>query len=210
MSVYNVKEALSQVLEMARANFVESVDLTVAIDEKSAKNSVKGFIDLPFGLGKEIKVGVFAKGEVAQEALEAGADLVGDEALIQEMSDGKKIECDWFLSTPDMMSSVSRLARILGPRNLMPNPKHQTLITSSCAPVIKKIKSGRVKYKADSAGLIHIKVGNVKCAVGDLEGNVNECLNVVQNLRFDNKCVFIKVAYLSTSMSRGSVKLKVN
>ena len=210
MSVYNVKDPLSDVVRLATANFSESVDVVFMLDGKVGKSVAKGIVDLPCGLGRDIKIGVFADGDAAKEAYDAGADFVGSEDFVEKILHGNhKVKYDWFLSTPDLMPLVARLAKTLGPRGLMPNPKTGT-VTSSFSDLICKIKKGRVKFKSDAYGLIHMKIGDMGLGLDELESNLKECVSVIQNIQVEGKKVFIKRAYLSTTLSKGSVKLKLN
>lgn len=204
-----MKEALVNVVNLAKSKFVESVDLALVLEDKFTKSSIRGVVDLPFGRGDEVKIGVFAEGEHAKAAIEAGADVVGSEDLIDKILKDDNFICDWFLATSDLMPMVARLSRVLGPKGLMPNPKFGT-VTFSFAELIDKIRAGRIRFKSDTYGIIHIKIGNVKFSADDLENNLRECLCVIQNLRYDGTPVLVKEAYLSTTMGRGSVKLKLN
>ncbi|MBQ4875575.1 MAG: 50S ribosomal protein L1 [Rickettsiaceae bacterium H1] len=203
-----MQESLFNVVSLAGSSFIESVDLVVMLDSKSIKNSIKGVIDLPHGSGREVKVAVLAKGDDAKMATDAGADYVGEEDLVQKVLNDTTIQFDWFLSTPDLMPLAARLSKVLGPRNLMPNPKIGT-VTKSLTDAVDKIKSGRIRFKSDNCGLIHLKIGNIKFSIGHLEENLKECLSVIKALRVENKLVVVKKAYLSTTMSGGSIKLNI-
>ena len=177
--MYEINEGISNVISLAKANFVESVDVVVAIDKKMAKQGVRGVIDLPHAVKGDMKICVFIKDELAEEVMQAGAELAGGEDLIQKIIDNPNIGYDWFVSTPDFMPKVAKLSKILGPKGLMPNPKFGT-VTPSVIDVINKLKKGRVKFKSDSHGFIHLKVGNVNFTIGEIEDNIRECLSVIK------------------------------
>ncbi|MGB9629286.1 MAG: 50S ribosomal protein L1, partial [Thermodesulfobacteriota bacterium] len=156
---YSLEEGVKLVLETARAKFDESVDVAIrlGVDPKKADQMVRGTVVLPNGTGKKVRVLVFAKGQKEKEALEAGADYVGGEELIEKISKGW-LEFDKAIATPDMMGSVSKLGKILGPRGLMPNPKVGT-VTFDLEKAIKEIKAGKVEFKVEKAGIVHVPVG---------------------------------------------------
>lgn len=207
--VCNIVNALADVVKLAKSGFSESVDVVFVLDQQFVKQGVKGCIDLPSGLGREVRIVVFAKEENVSELLGAGADAVGGEELIERVSAGDKFDYDWCLATPDLMPVVSRLAKVLGPRGLMPNPKMGT-VGASLGGLVKKIKLGRVRFKSDAGGLIHIKIGNVKFSSDELLNNLKECLSVLADVQVDGKAISITRAYLSTTMSLGSIELKLN
>jgi large subunit ribosomal protein L1 len=158
---YSPEEAVRLVKETAPANFDETVEVHIrlGIDPKQADQQVRGALNLPHGTGKSLRVIAFAQGEKAKEAKEAGAEEVGGEDLAQRIQNGW-LDFDAVVATPDMMKIVSKLGRILGPRGLMPNPKVGT-VTNDIGKVVSELKKGRVEYRADKYGIIHVPVGKV-------------------------------------------------
>jgi large subunit ribosomal protein L1 len=158
---YSPEEAVRLVKETAPANFDETIEVHIrlGIDPKQADQQVRGALNLPHGTGKSLKVIAFAQGEKAKEAKEAGAEEVGGEDLAQRIQNGW-LDFDAVVATPDMMKIVSKLGRILGPRGLMPNPKVGT-VTNDIGKVVSELKKGRVEYRADKYGIIHVPVGKV-------------------------------------------------
>lgn len=158
---YSIEDAISLVKETSFAKFDETVDMAInlGIDAKKTDQMVRGAIVLPHGTGKKVRVVVFAKGEKEKEAREAGADYVGAEDLIEKIQQGW-LEFDKAVSTPDIMGLVGKLGKILGPRGLMPNPKLGT-VTFDVAKAVKEIKAGKVEYKTEKAGIIHVPIGKV-------------------------------------------------
>ncbi len=207
--MYEIREGINKVLSSAKAKFNESIDVVFALDRKVVKQSVRGVIDLPHLVSSDVEVGAFVKSDLVDECKKAGAKFVGDEDLIQSILDGARVQCDWFVTTPDFMPKVAKLSKILGPKGLMPNPKFGT-VTTSVVETIEKLKSGRIKFKSDSYALVHIKVGDVKFTVDALEENIVECANAVKGLSaVDGKPLVIQAMHLSSTMGEGSVKLKV-
>lgn len=171
LHLHEPEEALSLVKEKAVAVFDETVDLSMrlGVNPKHADQQVRGAVVLPKGVGKEVSVLVFAKGEKAKEAEDAGADYVGDEDLVAKIQEGW-LDFDVAVATPDMMRNVGKLGRILGPRGMMPNPKVGT-VTFEVEKAVKEIKSGKVEFRVDKAGNIHLPVGKVSFSVEDLAEN---------------------------------------
>jgi len=157
--LYDPEEAFELVKETATANFDETIELSVrlGVDPKHADQQVRGAVVLPHGTGKEVKVLVFAKGEKADEAKEAGADYVGGQDYAEKIEQGW-LDFDVAVATPDMMSIVGKLGRILGPKGLMPNPKSGT-VTFDIARAIKDIKAGKIEYRVDKYGIVHVPIG---------------------------------------------------
>lgn len=158
---YTFEEAVKLALETSYAKFDETVEVAVnlGVDPRHADQMVRGSVVLPHGIGKSVRVLVFAKGEKAKEAMEAGADYVGDEDLIKKIQDGW-LEFDRVVATPDMMPQVGKLGKILGPRGLMPSTKTGT-VTFDIAKAVKDIKAGKVDFKVDRAGVVHAPIGKV-------------------------------------------------
>ncbi len=169
--LYEPDSALELIKELATANFEESVDLSLklGVNPQHADQNIRGTIVLPQGTGQETKVIVFAKGEKAREAEEAGADEVGQEDLAEKIEDGW-LDFDVALATPDMMSVVGRLGRILGPQGLMPNPKSGT-VTFELASAIEEFKAGKVEYRVDSEGNLHLPIGKISFDIDELMDN---------------------------------------
>lgn len=161
-NLYDSKEALDLTVKTATAKFDETVEVHIrlGVDSRHADQQVRGAVILPNGTGKDVKVAVFAKGDLAKAATEAGADVVGDADLVQKIQGGW-MDFDVAIASPDMMGFVGRLGKVLGPRGLMPNPKLGT-VTPDVAKAIKELKGGRVEYRADRYGICHVIIG--KCS----------------------------------------------
>jgi large subunit ribosomal protein L1 len=169
---YSLDDALSLIKEMSSVKFDETVDVSVrlGVDPRKADQMVRGAVVLPNGLGKDVRVAVFAKGEKAQEATTAGADFVGADDLVEKIQGGW-FDFDTAIATPDMMGTVGKIGRLLGPRSLMPNPKVGT-VTFDIARAVEEAKSGKVEYRVEKAGIIHAPVGKVSFDVENLRGNL--------------------------------------
>ena len=169
---YSVEEALSLVKELANSKFQESIDVSVnlGVDPKKSEQMVRGSTVLPNGTGKKVRVAVFAQGESADAAKDAGADIVGMDDLAESIKGGE-LNFDVVIASPDAMKVVGRLGQILGPRGLMPNPKVGT-VALDVATAVKNAKSGQVRYRADKSGIVHCPVGNVAFEVDALSENL--------------------------------------
>jgi large subunit ribosomal protein L1 len=201
---YPMDEALGILSEMKRAKFDETVEiaLRLGVDPRHADQMVRGSVVLPHGLGKQVKVLVFAKGQKEKEAEEAGADYVGAEDLIEKIQKGW-MEFDKTISTPDMMAQVSKLGKILGPRGLMPNPKVGT-VTFDVAKAVAEVKAGRVEFRVDKAGNLHVPVGKATFGSEKLQDNINSLLEAVMRLKPPaSKGTYLKGIAISTTMSPG-------
>jgi large subunit ribosomal protein L1 len=201
---YPMDEALGILSEMKRAKFDETVEiaLRLGVDPRHADQMVRGSVVLPHGLGKQVKVLVFAKGQKEKEAEEAGADYVGAEDLIEKIQKGW-MEFDKTISTPDMMGQVSKLGKILGPRGLMPNPKVGT-VTFDVAKAVAEVKAGRVEFRVDKAGNLHVPVGKATFGSEKLQDNINSLLEAVMRLKPPaSKGTYLKGIAISTTMSPG-------
>lgn len=201
---YPLIDAIELIKTTNYTKFDGTVELAVnlAIDPRRAEQNVKGATALPNGLGKEVKLVVFAKGEKAIEAKEAGADFVGQEDLMKKIQDGW-LGFDQVIATPDMMSVVGRLGKILGPRSLMPNPKLGT-VTFDLKHTIKESKQGRAEFKAEKAGIIHTSVGKVSMASDKLKENIQAVMETIIKLKpATSKGHYIKKVSLSATMSPG-------
>lgn len=178
--LYDAKEALELLEKMPKANFDETVELHVklGVDSKHAEQQVRGTVVLPNGTGKTLKVLVFAKGDKAKEAEEAGADYVGAEELIPKIEKENWFDYDVIVATPNMMGVVGRLGKILGPKGLMPNPKSGT-VTMDVAKAIQEIKSGKVEYRLDKTNIIHLGFGKVSFGAEKLEENYKTVIDAI-------------------------------
>ena len=198
-----------QVKERATAKFDETIEvaLNLGVDPRHADQMVRGVVELPNGSGRSVRVAVFAKDAKADEAKEAGADLVGAEDLMETVQAGT-IDFDRCIATPDMMPLVGRLGKVLGPRNLMPNPKVGT-VTTDVAEAVKAAKGGAVEFRVEKAGIVHAGVGKASFSEEQITGNVQAFLTAVQKARPSGaKGTFIKRIALSSSMGPG-VKIDV-
>ena len=201
---YELEQGVNLLLETAYAKFDEGVDLAVrlGVDPKKADQMVRGTVVLPHGTGRKVRVLVFAKGQKEKEALDAGADFVGGEELIDKISKGW-LEFDKAIATPDMMGLVSKLGKILGPRGLMPNPKVGT-VTFDLERAIKEIKAGKVEFKVEKAGIIHVPVGKVSFGFGKLSENIKTLLEMILRAKPPtSKGIYLKSIALSTTMGPG-------
>lgn len=201
---YSLREAVDLVKQAAFAKFDESVDLALrlGVDPKRSDQMVRGTTILPHGSGKKIRVLVFAKGEKEQEAKASGADYVGSDDLIEKIKGGW-MEFDQAIATPDLMASVGKLGKILGPRGLMPNPKTGT-VTFEVGKAIAEIRKGRVEYKVEKAGIIHVSVGKVSFPVDHLYENALAVLESVMRARpASAKGKYLRSATISSTMGPG-------
>ena len=201
---YEMDEALELLPQICFAKFDETVELALrlGVDPRHADQMVRGSVALPHGLGKSVRVLVFAKGEKEKEAQEAGADTVGAEDLIEKIQKGW-LDFDKAIATPDVMGMVSKLGKILGPRGLMPNPKVGT-VTFDIAKTVKEMKAGRVEFRVDKAGNLHVPVGKVSFGKEKLLENLNSLLDAVIRLKpATSKGTYIKGMAVSTTMSPG-------
>jgi large subunit ribosomal protein L1 len=204
---YTLEEALDLLGEMAPRKFDETVEvaLRLGVDPRHADQMVRGSVVLPNGLGKTVRVLVFAKGQKEKEAEEAGADHVGAEDLIEKIQKGW-MDFDKAIATPDMMGQVSKLGKILGPRGLMPNPKVGT-VTFDVAKAVNEVKAGRVEFRVDKAGNLHVPVGKASFGKDKLRENIQSLFEAVMRLKPPaSKSTYVKGAAIAKTMSPG-VKL---
>jgi large subunit ribosomal protein L1 len=174
----------------------------LGVNPAHADQMVRGSVVLPNGLGKSVRVLVFAKGEKEKEALEAGADLIGNDEIIEKIKGGW-LEFDRVIATPDMMGSVGKIGKILGPRGLMPNPKVGT-VTFEVANAVKELKTGKVEFRVEKAGIIHSPVGKVSFGAEKLSENVSALLETIIKLKpASSKGIYIKSISLSSTMGAG-------
>lgn len=203
-TVYKLADALKKVKAAANAKFDETIEiaLNLGIDPTDTNNVVRGVVPMPNGLGKSIRVGVFAKGAKADEAKAAGADIVGEADLADSIVAGK-IDFDVLVATPDMMGVVGKVAKILGPKGLMPNPKLGT-VTMDVAAAVKAAKSGQVEFRAEKAGLVHGGIGKASFDDKALIQNIKAFVAAVQKAKPPTaKGAYIKRAAISSSMGLG-------
>ena len=201
---YSLDEAIRIVKESSYAKFDETVDLAfnLGINPKKSDQMVKGSVVLPHGIGKKVKVLVFAKGEKEKEAADAGADIIGAEDLVEKISKGW-LDFDKTVATPDMMGLVGKLGKILGPRGLMPNPKLGT-VTFDISRAVKEIKAGKVEYKAEKAGIIHVSIGKVSFDNQKLFDNARAVVDsVVKAKPATSKGRYLKKISISSTMGPG-------
>ena len=204
---YPVEEAVRLVKESAKAKFDETVDLVVrlGVDPRHADQQVRGAVVLPHGIGRSVRVLVFAKGEKEKEALAAGADYAGSDDYVAKVQEGWT-DVEVVIATPDMMGSVGKLGRVLGPRGLMPNPKLGT-VTMDVTRAVREAKAGKIEYRVDKAGNVHVPVGKASFTADALSGNVNSLLHELMRAKPSAaKGRYMLSAYLSSTMGP-SVKL---
>ena len=206
---YSLDEAIALVKTNATARFDETVELSLGlgIDPRHADQMVRGLLSLPNGTGKTLRVGVFARGPKAQEALDAGADVVGADDLAEKVQGGE-IGFDRCIATPDMMALVGRLGKILGPRGLMPNPKLGT-VTMDVKGAVGAAKSGQVEFRAEKAGIIHAGIGKASFEPDALAQNIRALVDAIQKAKPSGaKGTYLQRAALSSTMGPG-VKVDV-
>jgi large subunit ribosomal protein L1 len=207
---YLLEEGLNLAKETARAKFDETVEMAVrlGVDPRQADQNVRGTVSLPHGMGKAVRVVAFAKGDKEREAQEAGADVVGSDELIKRVSEGW-LEFDKAVATPDMMAAVGRIGKILGPRGLMPNPKTGT-VTLDIGKAVKEIKAGKLEYRVDKAGIVHIPVGKASFAAPQLIENATAVLQSLLRAKpASAKGNYVRGVTVSTTMGPG-IKLDLS
>lgn len=202
--VYGFDEGVELALKGSYAKFDESVDIAIrlGVDPRHADQMVRSSVVLPNGTGKEIRVLVFAKGEKEKEALDAGADFAGGDEFVDKIKGGW-LEFDRTIATPDMMATVGKIGRILGPRNLMPNAKLGT-VTFDVERVVKEVKSGKVDFKVDKAGVVHAMLGKVSFGSQKVKENILAFIDKIIQLKpSSSKGIYLKSISLSTTMGPG-------
>ncbi|MBA1149081.1 50S ribosomal protein L1 [Ectothiorhodospiraceae bacterium WFHF3C12] len=202
--LYPAEEAFSVLKELATVNFVESVDVSVnlGVDPRKSDQMVRGSTVLPNGTGKSVRVAVFAQGENAEAAKEAGADVVGMDDLAEQMKGGD-LDYNVVIATPDAMGVVGRLGPVLGPRGLMPNPKVGT-VTADVAEAVRNAKAGQVRYRTDKGGLIHASIGKVDFDTDKLIQNLEALVSDLQKLKpSTSKGTYMKRITVSSTMGPG-------
>ncbi|MFH1625439.1 MAG: 50S ribosomal protein L1 [Pseudomonadota bacterium] len=201
---YELEAGIEIVKDSSYCNFDESIDISIrlGIDPRKSDQMVRGSAVLPHGTGKEVKVLAFAKGEKEKEAKEAGADFVGAEDLIDKIAGGWT-EFDKAVATPDMMSLVGKVGKILGPRGLMPNPKVGT-VTFDIGRVVKELKAGKIEFRADKTGIVHVPVGRVSFSLEKILENITSLLDVIIKAKPpSSKGVYLRSIALATTMGPG-------
>ncbi len=201
---YNLEEAVAKIKEIAFAKFDETVELTVwlGVDPRKADQLVRGTLVLPHGLGKSKKVLVIAQGDKIKEAEDAGADIVGGEDLVNKIKTGW-LDFDAVIATPDMMRLVGGLGKVLGPRGLMPNPKTGT-VTVDVATAVRETKAGKVEYRVDKTGVIHVGLGKVSFEADQIRDNAKALLDAVVKAKPSTaKGKYVKKVNLASTMSPG-------
>jgi large subunit ribosomal protein L1 len=203
--LYSVEEAIGLAKKTARTKFDETVDLAVnlGVDPKQADQMVRGTVVLPHGTGKKVKVLVFAKGEKEKEARDAGADYVGAEDLADKIQKEGWTDFDTVVATPDIMGLVGKLGKVLGPRGLMPNPKTGT-VTFDVTKAIKEIRAGKVEYRVEKAGIVHVPVGKASFDEQKLIENARAVLeSIIKAKPSSSKGTYLKAVTVSTTMGPG-------
>ena len=207
---YAVDEAIALVKQNATAKFDETVEIAMnlGVDPRHADQMVRGVVSLPKGTGKDVRVAVFAKGDKADEARKAGADVVGAEDLMQEITDGRS-DFDRVIATPDMMGVVGRLGKVLGPKGLMPNPKLGT-VTPNVGEAVKAAKSGQVEFRVEKAGIVHAGIGKASVPEADLKANFDAFMDAIVKAKpAGAKGKFVKKVALTSTMGPG-IKLDLD
>ena len=200
----SIKDAVALVKKNANAKFDETVDISInlGVDPRHADQMVRGTVNLPNGTGKSVRVGVFARGAKAEEATAAGADVVGAEDLMEAVQGGK-IDFDRCIATPDMMPIVGRLGKVLGPRNLMPNPKVGT-VTMDIEAAVKNAKGGEVQFRVEKAGVVHAGVGKASFGEAELVQNIQAFIDAVSKAKpSGTKGAYMKKIAVSSTMGPG-------
>jgi len=204
--VYHPQEAIELAKKMAHTRFDETVELhlRMGVDPRNATQQVRGVVLLPHGLGKKVRVLVFAQGEAERIAKTAGADFVGGDELVKKIEDGW-LDFDMAIATPDMMGKVGKLGKILGRRGLMPNPKAETVVDAADLPrVIGDAGKGRVEFKLDRTAIIHVPLGKISYEVDKLMGNLTAVIEAVVKAKPSGaKGQYVKTASLATTMGPG-------
>jgi len=200
----DVDTAVQKAIESSYVKFDETIDVAVrlGVDPRHADQMIRGTVVLPNGLGKEVRVLVFAKGEKEKEALDAGADYVGNDELIEKIKGGW-LEFDKAVATPDMMGSVGKIGRVLGPRGLMPNAKTGT-VTFDLTRAITELKAGKIDFRVEKAGIIHVPMGKVSFGAEKIQENVTAFLDKLSRLKpASSKGTYFRGVAISTTMGPG-------
>ena len=204
---YDAQEAMNVVVGASKAKFDETVELHVklGVDGRNADQQVRGVVVLPEGTGKTVKVLVIAKGDKAEEARKAGADIVGDDDIVAKIMGGW-LDFDVCITTPDMMGAIGRCARILGPKGLMPNPKSGT-VTMDVTKAVNDVKAGKVEYRLDKQNIVHVRIGKVSFGAERLYTNLSAVMDAIIKAKpAAAKGTYLKSIYVATTMGP-SIKL---
>jgi large subunit ribosomal protein L1 len=207
--LYDLDEAVESVKKTATAKFDETVEahIKLGVDSRHADQQVRGAIVLPHGTGKSVKVLVFAKGDKATEATQAGADYVGAEDMVEKITKENWFDFDVVVATPDMMGVVGRLGRVLGPKGLMPNPKSGT-VTFEVAKAVSDIKAGKVEYRLDKTNIIHVPVGKASFTQEQLNENLSVLLDAIKKAKpASSKGTYFRSVTITSTMGPG---IKIN
>jgi len=205
---YSINDAIISLQDNSKLKFVESLDCAIrlGVDPRHADQMVRGTVSLPNGTGKEVKVLVIAKDPKAKEALDSGADFAGFEEYLDKIKGGWA-DVDVVIATPDSMSELGKLGRILGPKGLMPNPKSGT-VTNDVANAVKEVKAGKIEFRVDKTGIVHTSVGKLNFETDKLVENAKAFINTIIKLKpSSSKGQYVKSLFLSSSMGPG---LKIN
>jgi len=209
---YTLDEACGLIKQTSTARFDESVEIAVrlGVDPRHADQMIRGAVSLPHGTGKTVRVLVFAQGEAAQAAEEAGADFVGADDLVQKIQKENWLDFDKAVATPNMMPKVGRLGRVLGPRGMMPNPKVGTVVPADrIAETVRELKAGKIEYRVEKSGIIHASVGKASMTTEQLQANIGTLLATLMRMRPSSaKGAYVRGAALSSTMGVG-VRLDV-
>ncbi|MCK9211074.1 MAG: 50S ribosomal protein L1 [Ignavibacteriaceae bacterium] len=201
---YTIADAVKTLQEQTKVKFVESLDCAVrlGVDPRHADQMIRGTVSLPNGTGKEVRVLVMAKGPKAKEALDAGADYAGLEDYLEKIKGGWA-DIDVLIATPDVMAEVGKLGKILGPKGLMPNPKSGT-VTMDVEKAVKEVKAGKIEFRVDKTGIVHVSVGKLNFETDKLVENTNAFLNMIVKLKpASAKGTYVKSVFLSSTMGPG-------
>ncbi|HHZ13914.1 MAG TPA: 50S ribosomal protein L1 [Clostridiales bacterium] len=207
--LYDVQEGIELVKQTAKAKFDETIEASVrlGVNPRHADQQVRGAVVLPHGTGRTVRVLVFAKGEKAREAEAAGADFVGAEDMVQKIQEENWLDFDVCVATPDMMGLVGRLGRILGPRGLMPNPKSGT-VTMDVTKAVQDIKAGKVEYRVDRTGIIHVPIGKVSFDTEKINENLSVLMDAIVKAKpASAKGTYLRSVVLASTMGPG---IKIN
>lgn len=208
--LYSLPDAIKLIKKQSNAKFDETVELAInlGIDPRQSDQAVRGVVAMPNGIGKDVRVAVFAQDKKADEAKKAGADIVGAEELVEQIKKGE-INFDRCIATPDMMAIAGQVARILGPRGLMPNPKLGT-VTNDVADAIKSAKSGQVEFKAEKAGVVHAGIGKISFTEKALEENIKAFVVALKKAKPESsKGTYLERVAVSSTMGPG-IKVDVS
>jgi len=206
---YNVEDAVKLIKGNAKSKFDETIDVAInlGVDPRQSDQQVRGMVSMPNGIGKDIRVAVFARGDKAADALKAGADVVGADDLAEKILKGE-IEFDRCIATPDMMAVVGKLGKVLGPRGLMPNPKLGT-VTPNVADAVKNAKSGQVEFRVEKAGIVHAGIGKASFSEEAIAQNLKAFVDAVSKAKPSaSKGTYLKKVSVSSTMGPG-IKLDI-